>query len=141
MTFAIDSNVLLDIFTNDPEYAEASICALTEASAKGELIASDIVFAETSSAFPSPAAFQKQMQALGIRFVPMSESAALKAGSIWRSYLARTRRHPNVQRNCVVPDFLIGAHALECADALVTRDRGFLRGYFAGLRIIDPSRR
>jgi hypothetical protein len=37
-----------------------------------------------------------------------------------------------------VPDFLVGAHALERADALLTRDRGFYRRYFKGLRIIEP---
>ena len=36
-------------------------------------------------------------------------------------------------------DFLIGAHALECADALVTRDRGFMRRWFSDLKIVDPS--
>ena len=35
--------------------------------------------------------------------------------------------------------FLIGAHALECADALITRDRGFMRKWFSDLQIIDPS--
>jgi len=117
----------------------ASIAALAEASTKGSLIASEIVFAETSSAFTSQAVFQQQMSAFGIRFVPMTENAALMAGSLWRTYLSRTRRRPRATRGCVVPDFLIGAHALDCADALITRDRGLLRDYFTDLKIIDPS--
>jgi len=139
MTYAIDSNVLLDVFTNDPAFADASIHALSEASSKGELIASDIVFAETSSTFPSQATFQSLMASFGIRFVPTPEEAALKAGVLWRAYLSRTKRRPGSSRGCVVPDFIVGAHALACADALITRDRGFLRDYFRGLKIIDPS--
>jgi len=79
------------------------------------------------------------MSALGIRYAPTSEATALKAGIIWRTYLSRIKRRPTLQRNCVVPDFIVGAHALDCADALITRDRGFLRDYVSGLKIIDPS--
>ena len=35
---------------------------------------------------------------------------------------------------------MVGAHALEFADALITRDRGFLRKWFKALKIIDPSK-
>ena len=42
-------------------------------------------------------------------------------------------------RLAIVPDILVGAHALECADALITRDRGFMRRYFSKLKVIDPS--
>jgi len=139
MIFAVDSNVLLDVFTDDPDFADLSIAALADASSKGELIACDVVFAETSSTFASQTVFQRQMSALGIRFVPTPESAALKAGAIWRAYLARTKRRAGVSRKGVVPDFLVGAHALACADALITRDRGFLRDYFTGLKLVDPS--
>lgn len=140
MTFAVDSNVLLDVFTDDPDFADASIAVLADASSKGELIASDVVFAETSSAFASPTIFQRQISSFGIRFVPTPESAALKAGVLWRAYLARTKRRVGVLRKGVVPDFLVGAHALACADALITRDRGFLRDYFTGLKLIDPCK-
>ena len=48
-------------------------------------------------------------------------------------------RKKEALRLAIVPDFLIGAHAMECADALVTRDRGFMRRWFSDLKIVDPS--
>ncbi len=43
-------------------------------------------------------------------------------------------------RDRIAADFLIGAHAILQCDRLVTRDRGFYRDYFSGLKVLDPSR-
>ena len=67
-------------------------------------------------------------------FLPMTEQAAIKAAEAWRRY-----RAGGGPRYRIAADFLIGAHALAAADRLLTRDRGFYRRYFAGLRVIDPT--
>ena len=137
MTYAVDSNVILDVLYDDPTFAQASIDALTRASQSGKLMACEVVWAEVSSAFADATLFKTKMADFGIAFSPMTESAALRAGQTWKS--ARLKRKTKSKRLQVIPDFLIGAHAQEMADALITRDRGFLREYFDALEIIDPA--
>ena len=74
------------------------------------------------------------MADLGVEYDGMLEPAATSAGRLWRSF----RRAGGGRRDRIVPDFLVGAHALHQADALLTRDRGFYRRYFKNLRVIEP---
>lgn len=70
----------------------------------------------------------------GIRFVPSSAESAQRAGRMFAEYLRRGGR-----RGRVVPDFIIGAHALTFSDRLLARDEGFRRDYFAGLSVTTPA--
>ena len=72
-----------------------------------------------------------------ISFSPMPESASIRAGTIWKM-ARRELIAAGKPRIAVVPDFLVAAHAMECADALISRDRGFLRTWFSRLKVIDP---
>lgn len=101
----------------------------------GALLACDVVWAELRAHFPTPEAFREAFALLGIQFGPISSQAAEMAGSLWRE----SRRGARAPRQRVIADFLIGAHALLQADALLTRDRGFYRTYFRELRLIDPT--
>jgi predicted nucleic acid-binding protein len=76
------------------------------------------------------------MDRLGIAFQPISREAATLAGSMWRAWT----HGGNDRAHRIVADFLVGAHALLRADRLLTRDRGFYRASFRGLRVMDPSR-
>ena len=94
-----------------------------------------MVWSEVRAHFPSAEPFQQALSLLGVRFEPLSLEAAEAAGELWRAYCLR---HPH-PRERLVADFLVGAHALHQADALLTRDRGFYREDFAGLTVVDPS--
>ena len=74
------------------------------------------------------------MKLCGIGLKAIFDDAAAKAGQLWREL----RRERGAARVRVVADLLIGAHALIQCDALLTRDRGFYRGRFKGLRIVEP---
>jgi len=102
--------------------------------AEGRLIACGVVWAEAAGLLPTPDAVQGALERLGVHFSPFDMEAALAAGACWRRH-----RDQSGRRERVATDFLIGAHAQRHADRLLTRERGFYRTYFSGLRILDPS--
>lgn len=136
MITAVDTSVLLDVFLGDPQHVRQSANALRGAISQGRLVACEVVWAEVESVFPEPGAAGGAMDTLGVEFGPLSLLAAERAGRLWRAY-----RQAGGSRQRVVADFLIGAHAFEQAERLLTRDRGFYRRYFGDLAILDPSSR
>jgi predicted nucleic acid-binding protein len=135
VTTAVDSVVLIDVFQEEPGWAARSADALDAASRAGRLTVCDVVWAEVAGRFASPAAAAAALSTLGVEFDPMTAPAAAEAGRLWRAF----RDAGGGRRDRVVADFLVGAHALHQAQALLTRDRGFYRRYFKRLRIIEPG--
>jgi predicted nucleic acid-binding protein len=131
---AVDSSVLLDVLTADPHFGAASTQALAEALALGEVVVSDAVVAEVQAMLDTRDTAMDALAEFGIRFEPTSEQAAVRAGHMQRRFRDRGGR-----RERVVADFLIGAHALLQCKALITRDAGFFRDYFKGLKLIVPK--
>jgi predicted nucleic acid-binding protein len=136
MITAVDSSVILDVLTGDQGNASTSLAALRKASREGQLIVSESVIAEVRPAFESNALFEQFLGDWGLEFMPSTLRSSIRAGEMLRQMLARKKR----QEGSILPDFLIGAHALEHADRLLARDRGFLRDYFTELALWDPSR-
>lgn len=134
MITAIDTNILLDLLLADPKFLSASERTFRRCVGEGKVVASEVVWAETATGFGDELEFRNSMNGLLVSFSPMSAEAALLAGQAWRHYRAM-----GGTRLRIASDFLIGAHALICADRLLTRDRGFYRRYFSGLRILDPT--
>jgi predicted nucleic acid-binding protein len=131
---AIDTSVLLDVFGADPKFGEASARALRRCLAEGAIVACEVVWVEAAAAFSSAAAFEEAMKTLGVGFSSVNERTVAAAARAWRGHRARGGK-----RERVVADFLIGAHAMEQCDRLLSRDRGFYRECFRGLKLLDPS--
>jgi predicted nucleic acid-binding protein len=135
MITAVDTNVLVDVIGADPAFGPSSREALRAAAHAGALIASEVVWAETSAWYRSEQEAAEALDRLRIRLVPMRAKASIAAGVAWGAY-----RRAGGKRERVIADFLIGAHARVHADQLLTRDDGFFRSRFQGLKILDPSR-
>ncbi len=134
MITAVDTNVLIDVLGADPRFGPVSRSALRTCLNDGVVIACDVVWAEVIAAFPDPDATETALSRLPVTFSGSSEAAAVRAGIARRAY-----RQAGWPRERLVTDLVVGAHALEHADRLLTRDRGFQRAAFAGLTIVDPS--
>jgi hypothetical protein len=131
---AVDTSVLLDVFTADPTFGPASWDTLGTCLTVGTVLACSIVWAETCAFFPASDSAEAALTVLGATFNPLGQRSAELAGETWRSY-----RQRGGSRQRVIADFLIGAHASLQADRLLTRDRGFLRSYFPDLTVIEPT--
>ena len=135
MRTAVDTSVLLDILADDKTHGDASADALHAAFQAGKIVACDIVWAEVAAYFATQAELEAALGRLHVVFDALSLEAAGRAGQLWRE----SRKGSKKPRDRVVADFLVGAHALSQAEVLLTRDRGFYRRYFQGLKVIDPS--
>ena len=131
---AVDSSVLIDVATDDPVFADTSFEALRDAISRDDVVICDAVVAELCAAVDRVEVTLEAITDLGIRFSGVNEQAAIRAGIMQRRY-----RDRGGKRERVLSDFLVGAHALLQCGTLVTRDQGFFRDYFKGLKIINPA--
>ena len=132
MKSAVDSSLLFDIVKGAPGAAAAQT-ALEAALARGSLCVCAVVVAELGRYFAQEQDLRDFLVACQIDHDPLTMDAALEAARIMRGY-ARNKG----PRERMAPDFLIGAHAIQQADALLTTDAGFFRHYFEGLSVISP---
>jgi hypothetical protein len=132
-TTLVDSNVILDVVTEDPEWFDWSAAALARQADAGPLVVNPIVYAETSARFEQIEDLEDALPADYFRRDPLPWEAAFLAGRCFVSY-----RRRGGHRRSPLPDFYIGAHALVAGMTLLTRDPRRYRTYFPRLRLIAP---
>lgn len=133
MTTLVDTNVLLDIVTDDTNWAQWSVHQLEAASLRGPLLINDVIYSELSIGYQSIEALDELVLQMGLQLERVPTSALFLAGKAFFAYrkLAGTKAG-------VLPDFFIGAHAAVYDIPLLTRDVKRYRQYFPGVSLISP---
>jgi predicted nucleic acid-binding protein len=133
LTF-LDTNVLLDVVTDDPNWADWSAAQLEAASLRGSLSINDVVYAELAVRYARIEDLDAFLDEAGIDMRPIPRAALFLAGKAFLRY-----RKARGTRTGVLPDFFIGAHAAVAQIPLLTRDNGRYRSYFPTVELIVPD--
>lgn len=130
----VDTNVLVDVLEDDPQWADWSIGQLRAQSKIHRLAIDPIIYAELSLAFSTVEALERTLDDLGLVLVELPRPALFLAGKAF----ARYRRQGGAKNN-VLADFFIGAHAAVSGYPLLTRDTRRYAAYFPGVALIAPE--
>jgi predicted nucleic acid-binding protein len=130
----IDSNVLLDLMTEDPDWYAWSAAALASVADTSRVLINAIVYGEVSVRYSRIEDLEDALPKGLIEREAIPYEAAFLAGKAFRAY-----RRRGGEKRSPLPDFLIGAHAAIAGYRLLTRDAARYRTYFPGLEIIAPG--
>jgi predicted nucleic acid-binding protein len=133
-TVLVDSNVLLDVLTEDADWYAWSSAALAAAADEGSLAIIPLVYAEVSIGVERVEELDGALPPQMFLRLPLPWEAAFLAGKCFLSY----RRAGGIRRS-PLPDFYIGAHAAVERMPLLTRDPARYRTYLPALDLIAPE--
>jgi len=134
MDILVDSNVILDIVTEDNKWFEWSSDALAKVAETHMLVINPIIYAEVSIGFHRIEDVEAVLAPTFFRRDPLPWEAAFLAGKCFLAYRKRGGR-----RSSTLADFFIGAHAAIARIPLLTRDGSRYRTYFPKLKIVAPD--
>lgn len=130
----VDTNVLLDLVTDDPNWAAWSQAQLEAAALRDDLAINAVIYAELSTGFRRIEEVDAMLDTTGLRLEPIPRPALFLAGKAFRQY-----RRAGGATTGVLPDFFIGAHAAVANAPLLTRDAGRYRTYFPTVEVVAPE--
>ena len=130
----IDSCVLLDLFTDDPNWAEWSENILEKYSQTNTLYINSMVYTEISIGFKKIEEVEHAIEALDIKVLEIPREALFLTGKAFLKY-----RKNKGTKTSPLPDFFIGAHVTIADFDLITRDTSKYKTYFPQARLIHPE--
>lgn len=130
----VDSNILLDVMTEDPAWFDWSSRTLEQCAQDHLLVINPIIYAEVSVGFDRIEDLDEALPAGVLDFRQIPLEAAFLAGKCFVKY-----RRRGGQRHSTLPDFFIGAHAAVGGMSLLTRDASRYRTYFPKLKLLSPE--
>ncbi len=128
----VDTNIILDVLTDDPNWAEWSITALEKNESKG-LAINPAVYAELSFGFDSREELDSVIRQFGLTYVKTSRDGLFKAAQAFKNY-----KLEGGGRNFVLPDFFLGGHAEAASCSILTRDVKMYNSFFSSVPLICP---
>ena len=129
----VDTNVLLDVLQDDPQWAEWSQSSLDKASLSDSLSINAVIYSELSIAFERIEDLESVLSEASLLVEPIPREALFLAGKAFVNY----RRRKGTKQS-VLPDFYIGAHAAVSGFSILTRDVSRYRTYFPTVELIAP---
>ena len=129
----VDSNVILDVVTEDPKWYEWSAAQLEKLAESHTLVINPIIYSEVSVGFDRIEDLDLALPPDFFRRDPLPWEAGFLAGKCFVKY-----RRSGGKRGSPLPDFYIGAHAAILGFALLTRDTNRYKTYFPKLALISP---
>ncbi|MRX52039.1 PIN domain-containing protein [Paracoccus sp. S-4012] len=132
----VDSNILIDIATDDPAWAPWSADALARAGQDARLIINPLIYADVSVSHSRIETLDALLPEEVFLREPLPWAAAFLAGKAFLDY-----RRRGGGRGSPLPDFYIGAHAAIRGYRLLSRDRGRYATYFPKVALICPDER
>lgn len=129
----VDTNVLVDVLANDPDWADWSVAQLRAQAQIHRLVINPVIYAELSLAFSTVEALDEALGALQIPVVETPKPALFLAGKAFVKY-----RRRGGTKTKVLADFFIGAHAAVAGLPVLTRDVRRYVGYFSSVQVIAP---
>lgn len=130
----VDTNVLLDVLTEDVAWLAWSLDALATAAEAGPLFINPVIYAEVSTRFSRIEDLEDALPRNDFLRDPLPWEAAFLAGKAFLKY-----RRQSGQHSSTLPDFFIGAHAAVTGLTLLTRDAKRYRTYFPSVRLVAPN--
>ena len=129
----IDSCVLLDLFTDDPSWAEWSESVLEKYSLTNTLYINSIVYTELSMGFEKIEELEDAIGALSLKVLEIPREALFLTGKVFLKY-----RKNKETKTSPLTDFFIGAHGAVSGLAILTRDDRPYKNYFPRVEVISP---
>jgi predicted nucleic acid-binding protein len=129
----VDTNVLVDVLEDDPDWAEWSVRQLRAQAQVHELLINPIIYSELSLTFESVEALDDAVKGMGLSVREVPRAALFLAGKAFVKY-----RRDGGSKGNVLADFFIGAHAAVMNCAILTRDARHYKNYFPRVALILP---
>ncbi|MGB9429116.1 MAG: type II toxin-antitoxin system VapC family toxin [Gammaproteobacteria bacterium] len=130
----VDTNVLVDVLEDDPEWANWSISQLQAQAQVHDLVINPVIYAELSLTFSSAEELDRAVHDLALNLLELPRPALFLAGKAFAKY-----RRAGGRKHNVLADFFVGAHAAVLGCRILTRDPRRYQSYFHTVPLITPG--